>query len=220
MTDNRPGLILQKQHWEQTLRQRPDMFGAEPSEAARKAVERFVPEGASRILELGAGQGRDTLFFARRGFKIYALDYAHSGLASIKDKREALDVPASVALFCHDVRDALPFRDDVFDGCYSHMLYCMALTTPKLEFLSSEVRRVLRPGGINIYTVRHTGDPDYGKGIHHGEDIYEVNGFAVHYFSRAKVVGLAENWEILTVDELEEGRLPRELFFVVLRKPK
>ncbi len=94
----------------------------------------------------------------------------------------------------------------------------MALTTAELEFLSAEVRRVLRPQGLHIYTVRHTGDPDYGTGIHRGEDMYENNGFVVHFFSHKKVGQLAKGYKILGVDELEEGKLPRKLFVVTLRK--
>ena len=36
------------------------------------------------------------------------------------------------------------------------MLYCMALTTSELEFLSKEILRALKPGGLNFYTVRNT----------------------------------------------------------------
>ena len=94
----------------------------------------------------------------------------------------------------------------------------MALTTAQLEFLSSEVRRVLRPHGLHIYTARHTNDPDYGTGIHRGEDMYEVGGFIIHYFSPEKVEHLAKGYEILSVDEFEEGKLPRKLFRVTQRK--
>ncbi|MGZ3594885.1 MAG: class I SAM-dependent methyltransferase, partial [Syntrophales bacterium] len=118
----------------------------------------------------------------------------------------------------HDVRVALPFVDESMDGCYSHMLYCMALTTPQLEFLSREVRRILRPKGLHIYTVRHVKDPHFGKGIHRGNDMYEVGGFIVHFFSRAMVEHLAEGFEIVSIDEFEEGELPRKLFLVTLRK--
>jgi hypothetical protein len=94
----------------------------------------------------------------------------------------------------------------------------MALTTSELQFLSREVRRILRPKGLHIYTVRHTKDPHYGKGIHRGEDMYEVGSFIVHFFSRAMVERLAEGFEIVSIDEFEEAELPRKLFRVTLRK--
>jgi SAM-dependent methyltransferase len=208
----------QREHWESTLGARPQMFGESPSCAARKALELFHKEGAARILDLGAGQGRDTLYFARGGLDVHAVDYAESGLHAIEERADALALSSRVTALRHDLRRPLPFGAETFDGCYSHMLYCMAFTTRELESLSAEIRRVLKPGGINFYTVRHTGDPNYGKGTHRGEDMYEAGGFIVHFFSREKVALLAEGFEILGIEEFEEGKLPRKLLAVGLRK--
>ena len=94
----------------------------------------------------------------------------------------------------------------------------MAFTTKELKNLSNEIHRVLKPGGINIYTVRHTGDADYGTGIHRGEDLYEAGGFIVHYFSTEKIKQLSSGFDILNIESFEEGALPRKLFQVTLRK--
>ena len=194
------------------------MFGEAPSDAARKAIEFFRKERITEILELGAGQGRDTMFFARNGFRVRVLDYCQAGVDAISKKARALGLSDSVTVACHDVREPLPFAADSVQACYSHMLFCMALTTAELEKLSGEVRRVLRPGGINIYTVRHSGDAHYGTSIHRGEDLYEVGGFIVHFFNKEKVGHLAQGFQILGIDEFEEGGLPRKLFRVTLRK--
>jgi SAM-dependent methyltransferase len=212
-------LNQQRSHWKKTFLKNPEMFGEKPSEPAKKAAELFRKEGKKKILELGAGQGRDTLFFGKSGFEVTALDYSSEGVADIIQKVRELGMSGQIEAKCHDVRDPLPFKNDSFDACYSHMLYCMALKTSELEFLSDEIRRVLKPGGINVYTVRHTNDSDYKKGIHRGEDIYEIGGmFIVHFFSREKVEHLARGYEIVGVDEFEEGTLPRKLFRVTLRK--
>jgi SAM-dependent methyltransferase len=118
----------------------------------------------------------------------------------------------------HDVREPLPFTEESFDACYAHMLFCMALTTPELERLAAEVRRVLRPGGLVVYTVRTTGDAHHGAGIARGDNMYEVGGFIVHFFSRALVERLAVGYEVLGIAEFEEGELPRRLFRVAMRR--
>ena len=121
----------------------------------------------------------------------------------------------------HDVRTPLPFADETFDACYSHMLLCMALTSSEIGFLSKEIRRVLKPGGLNVYTVRNTTDPHYRTGIHRGEDMWEIGGgFIVHFFSREKVERLAKGYEIVAIEEFEEGEVLKRLFAVTLRKPR
>lgn len=194
------------------------MFGAEPSDPAMKAAPRFQAEGNTALLELGGGQGRDTLFFAREGLNVTVLDYSQAGIEAVTAKAEAAGMANLITAIRHDVREPLPFDAGVFDCCFSHMLFCMALTTAELERLSDEVRRVLKPGGLHVYTARHTGDAHYRTGIHRGEDMYEVGGFIVHFFSPEKVRHLARGWEITSIDEFEESGLPRKLFRVALRK--
>ena len=211
-------LDAQHNHWETAFQENVNLFGDTPSAPARIAVALFKRESVDRILELGAGQGRDTLFFARQGFDVTALDYSDTGLRTIDEKARRQGRISSISLLRHDLRKALPFTDGTFDACYSHMLFCMAFTTAELGFIFGEIRRVLKPEGLHIYTVRHTGDIHYGQGIHHGDELYETNGFVVHFFNREKVEALASGFEIVGIDEFEEGSLPRKLFRVTLKR--
>ncbi len=214
----RNALGAQRAHWERTFAAKSDRFGASSSEPAKYAANLFASNGVRRILELGGGQGRDAFGFAERGFQVHVLDYSQEAVNAIvaKAKQNALSDRLTAAV--HDVREPLRLADDSLDACYSHMLYCMALTTSDLELLSREVWRALKPGGLNVYTVRHTNDADYGVGTHRGEDMYEDEGFIVHFFDRRKIEHLSDGFDILAIDKFEEGQLPRKLFCVTLRK--
>ena len=216
--DAKGALDGQQEHWESVYAGKPGMFGESSSEPARKATDAFQAEGAGRILELGCGPGRDTLLLARSGFHVTALDYSQVAINLLMEKARTLGLGHLSSPFRHDVRDPLPFAESTFDGCYSHMLFCMALITAELECLFSDVWRVLKPGGLCIYTVRHSKDPWYGTGINRGEDIYEVGGFVVHFFTWEKVIHLSKGYLVRRVDEFDEGDLPRKLFRVTLRK--
>lgn len=209
----------QHSHWENIFSKGcANLFGTEASVPAQKAVEIFRNEGKHKILELGGGFGRDTLFFAKEGFDVTVGDYSEQALGSLRSGAKKLGILDSITSFCHDVRKPLPFEDGEFDACYSHMLMCMALTTAELEFLVQEVKRVLKTGGLNIYTVRNTTDPQYETGIHRGEDLYQIEGgFIVHFFSREKVDQLAKGYELVNVETLEETALPRRLYMVTMR---
>ncbi len=207
----------QREQWETALSQ-PERYGASASEPARAAAASFENAHAREVLELGAGQGRDTIFLAARGFDVHALDFAKRGLSAIRESAARAGLRDRVHPVAHDVREPLPFPDERFDACYSHMLYCMALSELELTALSAEIHRVLRPGALNVYTARTTADPDHGRGIHRGEQLYETGGFVVHFFDRALIERLAGGYDILAVDEFQEGPLPRHLYRVTLRK--
>ena len=194
------------------------MFGLEPSVAAIKALNTFQEKNIKNIVELGAGLGRDTIFFANNFIHVEALDYSKTSIESITSKSKKLKLDNYIKTKIFDVRKKLPFEDNSIDGCFSHMLYCMALSNLDLENLNNEICRVLKPGGINIYTVRHTDDGDYKNGTHIGEDLYENDGFIVHFFSKDKVNQLSKGFDILDIEKFEEGKFPRKLFIVKKRK--
>ena len=212
-------LNTQQEHWENTFLE-PDAFGESPSYAGRKSLETMGRYGVSVMLELGAGQGRDTFLFARNGLDVTAGDYTKRGIDAIMEKAERLQVSEKVHGKCADVRKPLPFEDETFDACYSHMLLCMALEMTEIESLVKEIGRVLKPNGLCIFTVRNTSDPHYGAGIHHGEDMYEVDGFIVQFYDREKVERLARDYETLSVEEFQEGKMPRSLYLVTMRKKR
>lgn len=69
----------QRRHWQTTFQANPHLYGTHPSAPGAYAVELFGREQVGHVLELGAGQGRDTLAFLRAGLRVTALDYAPRG---------------------------------------------------------------------------------------------------------------------------------------------
>ena len=211
-------LNQQSQHWESNFSSKPEMFGLEPSTPAKKALKIFKNNKTNKIVELGAGLGRDSIYFAKNSIYVEALDYSQSGIKNINQKIIKNNLSNLIKTKIFDVRKKLPFKNNSIEGIYSHMLYCMALTTSDLESLNKEIHRILKPGGINIYTVRHTNDGDYKKGIHRGEDMYENDGFIVHFFSKNKIKSLLDGFTNLETTSFEEGSFPRKLYFVANKK--
>jgi len=181
-------------------------------------LELFEAAGVHDLLELGAGQGRDTLLFLAAGLLVTALDFAADGLEQIARKARAAGVAGAISSVPADVRAPLPLETASFDACYSHMLFSMALATSELDALAAEVQRVVRPGGLVVYTVRNTSDSHFVAGIDHGDGMFEMGGFIVHFFDRDLIERLARGFELVDVAEYEEGRLPRRLFAVTMRR--
>ena len=219
MTQQRDSTEMQTR-WNEAFTQKPDRFGVEASTSAQLALSALANTRDSDVtlLDLGSGEGRDSLFFAQRGVKVVSLDFSEIALDALTRKAQELGVSSSVKTVQHNVREPLPFADATFDACYSHMLYCMDFTVDELSRITNDIRRVLKPGGLQTYTARTTQDPDFGLGTHRGEQLYEDEGFIVHFFDAAMVQRLSDGFRVLSVTEFEEGALPRRLFAVIQEK--
>ncbi|MDG9709453.1 class I SAM-dependent methyltransferase [Streptomyces sp. DH10] len=220
MADEQELAQTQRRHWQDTYAAHPGMYGEKPSDPAVHAASAFRAAGATNVLELGAGHGRDALFFAREGFTVQATDFSPVGLEQLRDAAHSQGLGQRVTTTVHDVREPLPLPNTSMDAVFAHMLLCMALSTKEIHALVGEVRRVLRPGGVFLYTVRHTGDAHYSTGTAHGDDIFEHSGFAVHFFPRELVDALADRWNLQEVHAFEEGELPRRLWRVTQTLPR
>jgi SAM-dependent methyltransferase len=210
---------LQQTHWQNTHRQHPGMYGIAPSDAAVAAAQAFRAARAHKVLELGAGHGRDALYFARSRFTVHATDFSQTALDQLTETANQQSVTGRITTGLHDVRNPLPLADRSVDAVFAHMLLCMALTTTQIHAIVGEVHRVLRLGGVFVYTVRHTCDAHYRTGIDHGDNIWEHGGFAVHYFDSPLVHALAESWNLTEVHAFEEGDLPRRLWRITQHRP-
>lgn len=210
----------QRQHWQNTYRDNPGMYGSTPSASAMYAAQVFRVARAEQVLELAAGHGRDALYFAQQGFRVLATDFSGVAVAQIQRAAQAQGLTERISAVVHDLRDPLPPKTGSVDAVYAHMALCMALSTNEIHAVVNEVRRVLRPGGTFVYTVRHVGDAHYGAGNPHGDDIYEHGGFAVHFFSERLIEALTDGWIRDDVHAFEEGALPRRLWRVTWTKPQ
>jgi ubiquinone/menaquinone biosynthesis C-methylase UbiE len=210
----------QRKQWDTTYASSQDFFGSEPSELALSALKAFRDRGTKTVLELGCGQGRDTWYFAKQGLDVTALDYSEAGICQMRER--AKDGGVKVALEVHDARKPLPFPDGSFDAIYSHMFFTMEFSEDEISYMLGECLRVLRPNGLNIYSVRNDHDPHYGKFTPRGKDTWENPlGFVVHFFSEEKIRRLATGYDVLWVSEFEDRSPPfiKKLYEVALKKP-
>lgn len=215
--------ITQQQQWDRTYDRSKDFFGERPSELAVSVLPVLNENGAKNVLELGCGQGRDTWYLARNGINMTALDYSESGICQMRDAAKEHEMEDVVTAQVHDAREPLPFPDGTFDAVYSHMLFTMELSEEEVASMLGECLRVLRPGGLNIYSVRNDHDPHYGKFEQRGKDMWKnPMGFVVHFFSEETIRQLSTGYELLWIKEFDDPSPPftKKLYEVVLRKPR
>jgi SAM-dependent methyltransferase len=212
----------QKERWDSMYTSKPDFFGSDPSDFGVRSAELFARSGIRSVLELGCGQGRDSLYLLSKGFDVTAMDYSSTGCGQLCGCATGRSLDTYLKLTLADARKGLPYEDGAFDAVFSHMFFTMQFTENEIQFILDEVLRVLRPGGLNVYSVRNDHDDHFGKGRYMGEDMWENQlGLVVHFFSEEKIRHMSKGFEVLEIKETIEGSHPftKILYEVTLRKP-
>jgi tellurite methyltransferase len=148
-------------YWDETWK--TENGRAQWSEADQWVAE-VVPllrgRGARRTLDLGCGPGRHTLFFARARFESYGLD----GSAGAIEYASKAGAEAGVQLALkHGDLITLPYPDGFFDYVLAFNVVYHG-TEQTLTRTLSEIRRILRPGGLYQCTMLSKRNIEYGRG--------------------------------------------------------
>lgn len=112
-------------------------------------VRELVPAG-SRLLDLGCGTGIDAAEFARRGHHVVATDWSPQMIERTRARADEAGLASRVQARHVGVHQ-LEQLDDRFDAIYSNFgpLNC----APDLRAVAAECERLLRPGGMLVFSV-------------------------------------------------------------------
>jgi SAM-dependent methyltransferase len=125
-----------------------------------------------RVLDLGAGSGFSSEMLARLGYHVIAIDPDLRALVQNR-QRPAFDptrIDGTVTVVA-SFAEALPFIDAAFDGVVGlNVLHHV----PDMPLVTSELARVLRPGGRAVFCepgLEHLDAPETRRAIaEHGEN--------------------------------------------------
>lgn len=104
----------------------------------------------SRLLDIGCGTGIDAAEFARRGYEVTATDWSPSMVARTLSRADDPALEGRLHARHLGVQE-LNRLDGSFDGIYSNFgpLNC----APDLDDLANQCARLLRPGGVMVFSV-------------------------------------------------------------------
>jgi ubiquinone/menaquinone biosynthesis C-methylase UbiE len=167
-----------------------------------KRVARSLRKGA-KVLDLGCGSGRDSLYLADRGLSVWAIDRSEPAI------RRALAKPRRKNVhFLLGEAEKLPLSSGSFDGVYSRY----ALGRAPLNAASAEIFRVLKGGGTAylqfILNMTTTLTGDIIQFLREDEILSAFGGFRV--LSR-------RGFQIF--DAVGEASHGHDCFSLVLKKP-
>jgi tellurite methyltransferase len=178
-----------KQTFDTAYTSRAPVFGAEEAELVTNTAA-MLPEG-SRVLDLGCGDGRNSLFLLEHGFQVQAVDFAESGVAYLQRQAEERGLSDGLTAEIADIRD-LEFDKEEFDAIVS-ITVLENLTKQEQLTLMDRVRMACRTGGVMTIECHSDRDPaanGSGRATEFGDTI-------IGPIKRNELLGYFSGWRIL-----------------------
>ena len=154
-----------------------------------------LPNKSSPVLEVGCGQGYDSVAIATAGYSVCALDFSEVAIR-IARRNIPADTELKLSYACRDVSRSLPYANAQFEGVFSY-LSLHYFTTKVTREIFGEIARVTKPSGIFSVSVKSTEDPLFGQGEELDHNLFIRNGHIRHFFDTEEIVHLLCNtWTI------------------------
>ena len=154
----------------------------------------------STILELGCGEGNDSIYFANQSHSVIATDFSDIVLKQNKERWSNSNLTFSI----QDTSAPLDFGDGTFDVVYAR-LSLHYFNDEATQKIFDEINRVLKPGGYISFMCKEISDPIYGKGVEIETDMFELDGHVRHFFSERYVAKLLALHDF-TVESIATGK--------------
>lgn len=195
---------METKGWENIYRLQGEVQ-TEVLQVVKEATQLFKEKGYKRIMDLGCGTGRHTIYLAQQGFDVYATDISETGLEITKKKADNLNL-TNIIYKQHDMA-TIPFEDDSFDA-----VLCIWTTGHGLlndvRRNVDEMYRVTKPGGIVFADYVSVFDETYGLGTE-----IEPNTFVGsrpgeedilhHYSTKEELQNLYAGFSTIRINDIE-----------------
>ncbi len=164
-------------------------FSPEHSGGMEECLKKYNVQACTAI-DIGAGEGRNSLYLASLGFNVYAIEPSEVGAKKILQR--AKDRSVKVSVLNTDIITATKNLNDIGFAValtsLEHMDYEYLLEAVK------EIKRVLKPGGYIYVMVFTEDDPGFKKDL---QNASECALFIKHYFKKGELKELFFDFEIL-----------------------
>lgn len=168
-------------------------FSQDHSGGMEECLKKYKVLPCSAI-DIGAGEGRNSLYLAAQGYNVYAIEPSEVGAKKISQR--AKDCGVDISVLNTDILTATKDLKDIGFAValtsLEHMEYDYLIKAVK------EIKRVLKPGGYIYAMVFTEEDPGYKKDLPNAS---ECALFIKHYFKKGELKELFSDFEIMEYSE-------------------
>lgn len=141
----------------------PSSHRSSPSKALVAASAAIDYPRISNAIDVGCGNGRNSIYLAKRGINTVAVDFSDRAIEIARERFSRSKSSGSIDIVQGDVSRGLPFKASSADLVVDSYTSCHFLDDNKLTEYFSEVERVLRSDGQFYWSALSLDDQYYSE---------------------------------------------------------
>ncbi len=177
-------------------------------------IKKYMTSG--RVLDIGCGEGRISIFFANNGFESYGIDYTKIAVERAKKFAKEADVSENTHFNVCNALD-LPYKENFFDIAVDYSVFDH-IEKQYWGLYLKNLLKVLKPKGFYILSV-FSANTDF---IKNRKQKWYYSGDAYFHFCLEKDIRdiFEKNFKILEIIERLEAKYPPPFMFyhILMRK--
>lgn len=163
-------------------------------------VEKYFKK--SRVLELGAGAGQDSIWLSNNGYDVTLSDATNQYFEKVKSQNNKIK---EFKVF--DITNPFPFDDNSFDTVYAHLVLHYFDDETMIKIIS-EIERVLSNNGILACLLNSVYDSEYINESANKDDMIDTGKITKRFFSKKSFSKFISNFDPILFDE--KGSTPKD----------
>lgn len=226
--------IWSKEH--QTAQALPSEMGAKSYSKPSAMVVKFLrflksqDVNSGKVIDIGAGKGRNSLYMAKNGFEVFAIDYIQEAVDFIDQIAIEQDLGDNIKTYSHAVDEKWPFVDNFFDVAIDNFASIDIETMTGRDNYKQEMLRTLKPGGYAMVSVVSSDDEiekemiEKHPGVEKNSSIWPQNGKFQKNYDEEELRGFYQDFKIIELKKLQKKahKLGRDFmatnYWLILRK--
>lgn len=154
------------------------------SNYAKRCYAKIENNDYQTLLDVGCGNGKDSIYFAKKGLHVTAVDFSSTAIEQLK-QTIAEKALSNINTIKEDIL-YLDMDDNSFDVIYAHL---------SLQYFDDEITtrifdklyKILKPEGMIFIRCKSKDDHLYGQGEKIGDDMF-IKGHIRHFFSKEYMI--------------------------------
>src|SRR3989338_1961400 len=185
--------VQSQQYWQKRTERKEKR---DPTEFAKQCAEFLKNKSSKTLLDLGCGDGRDSIFFAKRGYEVTAADVSPIALQIVQKKIQE----EKIKNIKQDLQN-LQFPENSFDVIYAHLSLHYFLDE-QTEQIFNMLYQTLKQDGFLFIKCKSTEDEEYGKGKEVEKNVFMTEeNYVRHFFDEEYMKQKLSNFKIIKTEK-------------------